>query len=399
MSPRSWSGQAVAAGLTAALVGYASSVAVVVAGLRAGGASPAQATFGLMSAGVVCGIVTVVASATTRIPISIVWSSPGLALLSTLRDIPGGWPVTVGAFMLTGIAIFITSFVRPLHRALSALPSSLLSAVLAGILLPFCLAPMHALSERPLPAAAVVGTWLVVMRTAARFAAPAALVALIVVVLTSSSSGASTHLLLSAEVSRPELSWHGVLSIALPLYLVTMAGQNLVGTAVLVSHGYRPSLPRLLRWTGAVSAAAAPLGSPPVNLAALTAALTAGSTAHADPDKRWQATVASGCGFVVLAGFAPLTTGLMVRADPRLVAAAAGLGLLGAFSASAADCFADVRGRIAASVAFLTTASGIAVGGLSSAPLGLIAGVIVWRLDLGAQRPTPAPSTKEAENA
>lgn len=382
-----WSGQAVSAGLTAALVGYASSVAVVITGLRAAGASPAQATFSSMAAGMLCGAATMVGSLVTRIPISIVWSSPGLALLAVVHDGPGGWPTTVGAFVLTGVAIVATRLIRPLHTALSALPPALLSAVLAGILLPFCLAPLHALSAHPGGASLIVLSWLAMLWAALRIAAPAALVALIAMVLTTSGK-TTTGLFVAPQFASPQFSWHATVAIALPLYLVTMTGQNLVGAAVLGSQGYRTPLPRVLLLTGGLSAMAAPLGSPPLNLAALTAAMTAGPAAHPDVDRRWQAAAASGAGFFVLGACAPLTTGLIARANPVLVMAAAGLGLLSVFSASAAESFSPDRSRFAATVAFLITASGVAIGGLTSAPLGLLAGVVLFRLDIGARTAT-----------
>lgn len=385
MLGKGWSGQAVSAGLTAALVGYASSVAVVITGLRAAGASPAEATFGLMSAGMLCGTATMVGSLVTRIPISIVWSSPGVALLATAHNGAGGWPATIGAFVLTGVAIIATSLIRPLHTALSALPPALLSAVLAGILLPFCLAPLHALSAHPGAASVIVASWLAMMWAAPRFAGPTALVALIVVVL-ATGGGTTTTLFVSPQVATPQFTWHATVAIALPLYLVTMAGQNLVGAAVLGSQGYRTPLRRVLLVTGGVSAAAAPLGAPPMNLAALTAPLTAGPTAHTDVNRRWQAAAASGAGFFVLGLCAPLTTGLVARANPLLIMAAAGLGLLSVFSAGAAESFAADRGRFAVTVAFLITASGVAVGGLTAAPLGLLAGAVLYRLDVGAPK-------------
>lgn len=274
-------------------------------------------------------------------------------------------------------------------------PASFLSAVLAGILLPFCLAPVHALAAEPLPAGVIVGTWLIGTRFAPRFAAPAALAALVGVVLARGGTGPGS-LMVSPQLTAPSFTWHGVLSVAVPLYLVTMAGQNLVGATVLAAHGHAPPLGRLLLWTCAASEAAAPFGSPPINLAALTAALTAGPAAHPDATRRWQATVASGATFLGLAGLAPLSAGLIVSADTSLVAAAVGLALLGAFAGAAADCFADDTWRLPATVTFLVTASGVSVGGLGSAPLGLAAGVLLWRT---ARRTAPATDRPGGEEA
>lgn len=370
--------QAVAAGVTAALLGYASSVAVVVAGLTAVGASARQVSSALLALGVVMAVTSATLSTTTRIPVSVVWSTPGLALLATTGPVDGGFPAVIGGLAVAGAFIALTGLLRPLTRALQRLPPALTSAVLAGVLLPFCLAAVQALGPLPIEAGAICVAWLLALRLAASYAAPVALLALVVVVLAGGSPlPQGAPLLPSFELTTPVLTAEALTAVALPVYLVTMAAQNLVGVAVLSANGYRPPVGTLLVSTGAASAVAAPLGMPTVNLAAITGALTAGPAAHQDPARRWSAGVAAGVTYLALGLLAPLATGVIAGTDPRLVATAAGLGLFGPFTASAAAALADDALRVPAAVTLLVTASGLTAVGLGSAPLGLLAGLVV----------------------
>ena len=371
------SGQAVAAGVTAALLGYASSVAVVVAGLTAVGAGPRQVGSALLALGVALGVLSIGCSVRLRIPVAVVWSTPGLALLATTGPVDGGLPAVVGAFLLCAALVVLTGLVRPLARALQRLPAALSAAVLAGVLLPFCLAPARAVVELPLAAGAIAVAWLVALRLASSLAGPVALVALVVVVAVDGSLALPTQVVPRLDVVAPAFTVEAVTSLALPLYLVTMAAQNLVGVAVLQAQGYRPPVGGLLVATGAGSAAIAPLLGPTVNLAAITGALTAGPTVHPDPAQRWVAGVSSGAAYLVLGALAPLTSAVVTGSDPRLVATAAGLALLGAFSGAAASALRDEATRLPAAVTLLVAGSGIAAGPLGAAPLGLLAGALV----------------------
>ena len=375
---RDASAQAVATGVVAALLGYASSVAVVVAGLTAVGAGPRQVGSALLALGVGLCVSTVALSAVTRIPVAVVWSTPGVALLATAGPVDGGLRAVHGAFVVTGLLVVLTGLVPAVPRLLARLPAALSSAVLAGVLLPFCLAPATALGEEPLAAGVLCLAWLAALRWAPRYTAPAALVALIAVLAVSGEVQVSSgDLLPSLAGTVPTLSLEAVTAVALPLYLVTMAAQNLVGFSVLAAHGYRPPVGAALVGTGATSAALAPFSAPTVCVAAITGALTAGPTAHPDPARRWVAPVASAAVYLVLGALAPLAASVITQADPRLVAAAAGLGLLGAFSGAATAALADERERTPAVVTLLVTASGVTLLGLGSAPLGLAAGLAV----------------------
>ena len=393
------SGQAVSAGVSAALLGYASSVAVVVAGLTAVGATTSQVGSALLALGVLMAVSSVLLSVGLRVPVSVVWSTPGLALLATLGNVDGGFPAVVGAFIVVGVLIALTGLLPPVARALRRLPVPLTAAVLAGVLLPFCLAPAVAVADLPLEAGAIVVAWAVAWRWAPAYAAPAALAALVVVVALDASvdlpPGGPVP---SFELTAPVFTWTTVAQVALPVYVVTMAAQNLVGIAVLSAQGYVPPVGPVLVSTGAASVVGAPLGAPPMNLAAITGALTAGPAAHPDLARRWVAAASAGVMYLLLGALAPLTAAVVSGTDPRLVATAAGLGLLGAFTGAVSGAWADERCRTPAAVTLLVTASGVTVLGLGAAPLGLLAGGALLLLDRTGERrrgavtaPAPAP--------
>lgn len=378
------SAQAVATGVSAALLGYASSVAVVVAGLTAAGATPRQVGSALLVLGVLMAVASAALSVRLRLPVAVVWSTPGLALLTGLGEVDGGFAAVVGGFLLAGLLTVLTGLVTPLVRAFGRLPVPLTAAVLGGVLLPFCLEPARAVAELPLEAGAVVLAWAVALRYAPRWAAPVALLALVAVtVALGVQLPSGGDVVPRLDVVAPQLTLASVTQVALPLYLVTMAAQNLVGLSVLTSFGYRPPVGVLLTSMGAASAAGAPFGAPTVNLAAITGALTAGPSAHEDPARRWVATATAGTTYLVLAALAPLTSALVTRTDPRLVATAAGLALVGAFAGAVTTALAEERTRTAAAVTLLVTASGTSLAGLGPAVLGLAAGGVVLLLAWG----------------
>jgi benzoate membrane transport protein len=381
--------QPVLAGIVTALVGFASSFAVVLAGLRAVGADEQQATSGLLALCLVMGATAVTLGLRLRMPISIAWSTPGAALLATTGPVAGGFRAAVGAFLVTGVLILVVGFVPTLGRWIAAIPSPVASAMLAGVLLDLCLAPVHAVVEVPELAVPVVLTWAVLSRVARRWAVPAALVAA-VAALALAGPGASlagVGLRPGLTVTPPAFTVSAVVSIALPLFLVTMASQNVPGMAVLAGYGYHPPLRPLLAGTGLATAAAAPLGGHAVNLAAITAALAAGPDADPDPARRWIASVTAGAGMVVLGLTAGLATALVALSPPVLIEAVAGLALLGALASALAAAVAAPDGREAAAVTFVVTASGIGVLGVGAAFWGLVAGGLM--LLLHHRRPGP----------
>ncbi|MET8229516.1 benzoate/H(+) symporter BenE family transporter [Micromonospora sp. NPDC005298] len=397
--------QPVLAGVVTALVGFASSFTVVLAGLRAAGASDAQAASGLLALCVASGLTAVWLGWRHRIPMSVAWSTPGAALLVATGSPPGGWPVAVGAFLVSGLLIVAAGLFPPLGRAVAAIPKPVAGAMLAGVLLPLCTAPVRALVEVPTVAGPVVVGWLLLHRFARRWAVPGALlVAVVAIALTSPSTGlGGAALLPSVTLTAPAWNASALVGLALPLFLVTMAAQNVPGMAVLVGYGYRPPFGAALRATGLASLLAAPAGGHAVNLAAITAALAAGPDAHPDPERRWVASVTAGVGLALLGLGAGVATALVAVAPPILIEAVAGLALLGALATALAAAVTDPATREAAVVTFVVTASGVTLIGVGGAFWGLVAGclmLLLFRRRSAAEAPpgTPERSTADQRN-
>ncbi|MFD6755759.1 benzoate/H(+) symporter BenE family transporter [Micromonospora gifhornensis] len=389
--------QPVLAGGVAALVGFASSFAVVLAGLRAVGATESQAASGLLVLCLVSGLCAAWLGLRHRLPMSVAWSTPGAALLVATGPMPGGWPAAVGAFLVSGLLIVAAGLFPVLGRAVAAIPKPIAGAMLAGVLLPLCTAPVRALVEVPLMAAPVLVCWLVLHRFARPWAVPGALVVAAGVIALTTSGGGGGGLRPVIEVTVPQWSLPAMIGLALPLFVVTMAAQNVPGTAVLVGYGYRPPLGSALRATGLASLAAAPAGGHAVNLAAITAALAAGPDAHPDPNRRWIASVTNGVGLALLGLGAGAVTTLVGWAPPVLIEAVAGLALLGALATSLTSALADPDAREAAVVTLVVTASGVSLAGIGGAFWGLIAGclmlVIFRRRSTTPSTPTPPAPT------
>lgn len=373
----------VAAGLLAAFVGFASSFAVVLAGYAAVGASPAEAASGLMAASIAMGLGGMVLSLATRMPVSIAWSTPGSALLAASAVPEGGFPAAVGAFLLTGALIVLAGLWKPLGRAVAAIPPALANAMLAGVLLPLCLAPVAAVAEMPALALPVVLAWAVLARLNRLLAVPAAV--LLAGGLIAATATLPEGLLAGALMPAPVLVVPAfvpsvLVGIALPLFIVTMASQNIPGIAVLNANGYRPEPGPLFTATGVFTLLGAPFGAHAVNLAAITAAICAGPEAHPDPARRWPAALVAGAGYVVLGLGAGAAAAFVAAAPPVLIQAVAGLALLGAFGAATMAALQVPEEREAAVVCFLVAGGGLTIWGIGGAFWGLLAGLALRAL-------------------
>ncbi|MCZ8374533.1 MAG: benzoate/H(+) symporter BenE family transporter [Beijerinckiaceae bacterium] len=365
--------QATVQGLVISVVGYASAVAILIKGLAAMGATEAEIASGLLVVGLAKGVVAIALSLSSRMPISIAWTTPGLAFMATMGVLPGGFPAATGAFVVVGLLIVLAGFWTPLVRLVQAIPKTIASAMLAGILLKLCLAPFIAVRDIPLLGLVILATWLVLMRFARLWAVPAAVaIALGGVVL--QGGGGEGFRWPGLVLVAPTFSIEALLGLALPLFVVTMASQNITGYAVLTTFGYRPSLRQGLATTGATTVATALAGAPPINYAAITAALCAGPEAHPDPARRYIATIAAGFGYILLAGLAAMAAALVLRASPVLVEAAAGLALVPAFGAAMRGALEEEEARIPALLTFLATASGLTLFGIGGAFWGLLLG-------------------------
>lgn len=376
--------QPLVTGAVMAVVGFAGAFTIVLSGLVGVGASPAQAASGLTVLCLTQAVVAIVLGLRFRMPISVAWSTPGAALLATAGPVDGGYAAALGAFLVCGALIVLAGLSRPLGRAIAAIPVPLASAMLAGVLLPLCLAPATAAAELPAQALPVIAVWLVLMRFARRYAVPGALVATALAVLLDPGSGAAIEGDLAPTLvwTTPAFDPGTIVGLGVPLFLVTMASQNIPGMGVLASFGYRPPLRPILTGTGLGTIVGAPLGGHAINLAAITAALGAGPEADPDPERRWIATVSAGGVYVVLGVGAALATALITAVPMLLVQTVAGLALVTALAGALATALADERHRDAAVVTLVTCASGITALGVSAAFWGLLAGLAV----LGLQR-------------
>lgn len=370
------SSQAWTAGAIASFVGFASSFAVVVKGLLAMGATQTQATSGLIAVGVAMGLCGVVLSFVRKIPVSIAWSTPGAALLASMVAPPGGYPEAVGAFMVAAVLIVLAGSVERIGRLVASIPGAIANAMLAGILLNLCFAPVRALGQMPLAAFAIIVTWAIVGRFKKLWAMPAALiVTVIVVAMTMTGPPPSAETLLPhLEFVMPQFSLSAAIGIGLPLFLVTMASQNIPGMAVLNANGFHPPMGPLLRMTGYFSLAANCFGGHAVNLAAITAALCANPEADPDPKRRYWAAVVSGMLYIVFGLCAGAATAFIAASPPILIEAVAGLALLGALGSSLMGAMQDAERREAALITFLLSASGLTFYGIGGAFWGLLGG-------------------------
>ncbi|TPW74546.1 benzoate/H(+) symporter BenE family transporter [Schumannella soli] len=382
----------IAAGLVGAVTGFASSFALVIAGLTAVGATPAEAASGLLALCLGQAVLAIVLSLRFRMPLSFAWSTPGAAVLVAAGAATKGhdYSGAVGAFLVASALMAITGFWPWLARLATSIPKPIASAMLAGILFPICVAPVTASVEHPWLALPPIVVWLVLSRLAPRWAVPAAVVATAVAVLVAAGPDWADGASLAPVVTLTAPSFDPALIVGLgvPLYLVTMAGQQIPGFTVLRTFGYDAAPTRtLLASTGIVSAATSTFGGFQVNLSALTAAIMAGPDSHTPHARRWIAAVTGGVAYLVLA-FGAGVAGALVRASPPiLIESVAGLALLGALVTAIAGALEEVPNRVVAIATFLVVASGVSVAGIGSAVWGLLAGgAIMLVLRVGRRR-------------
>jgi benzoate membrane transport protein len=370
-SPSAWS-----SALAATVVGFGGTVVLVVQALQASGASAAQVGSGVTAVCLGISAAGAVLSIRLRLPIVLAWSTPGAALLAA--GPPGvSWSVAVGAFIAAALMTLAFGAVPALGRCLLRLPTSVAAAMLAGVLLPFCLGFFRTGAKDPLQLIVVLGVFLLARR---RFP----LYALLIVM----AAGAALMLLRgigpplptaargALSPTGPSLELDAIFSLGLPLFLVTLMSQNLPGLAVLRAAGYVAPVRALLVGTGLASLAMAPFGAPGVNLAALTASLCTNEDAHPEREQRWKVGVIYAGFYLLLAVISPWMVRLFVGLPPTLIAALAGVALIPALQTSLENMLASRDEREPAVVTFLAAGSGITLFGVGSAFWGLTAGFL-----------------------
>jgi benzoate membrane transport protein len=381
---RDLSPSAIYMGLLAAFAGYSASFAIVLAGLSGIGATEAQAATGLFFATLAMAVCSIWLPSVTRIPAAVAWSTPGAAFLASSVALPGGFAEAVGAFILCAGLIILTGLVPRLGRLVAAIPKPIANALLAGVLFRLCIAPALAFGSAPTLIVPVLAAWLAGLTWHRLAAMPLAVLAFIVVLLVTAEMPIDSQVmgrtfLPAMSAVAPQFTFAGFVSIALPLYVITMAGQNVPGFAVLELHGYRVKRGPLLRNTGLASLAVAPFGAIPVNMSAIVAAMMSGEDAGRDPARRYWAAIVNGLALIVLAFLAGLVTQLASLAPAALVTGLAGLALIPAFVAALKGVFGDtLAGTEAPALTFLIVASGMTLLGVSGAVWGLLVGALVW---------------------
>jgi benzoate membrane transport protein len=370
--PASFSAAAVAT-----VIGFGGTVALVVQAGQAMGASPAQIISMVTALCLGIGLPGAVLSWRLKMPVVLAWSTPGAALLAA-STLGLGWSTAVGAFVLAGLLMVLTGLVPALGRLAERIPAAIASAMLAGVLLPLCLKLFLVFPTDMALAAGLLAVFLIMRRVAAAWALPAVLVAAFAVLDLRGQVGLPAGTGLFGELSpvMPAFDWKAAISLALPLYLVTLASQNLPGLVVLRAAGYAPPAGKLIFWGGLASTLLAPFGAHGVNLAAITAAICTGPEAHPDADRRWTVGVLYGLIYLVVALFAAPLAGLFIAMPTGALAVITGLALIAPLTGSLTGMIGVAEDREAAVLTFAATASGVALFGVGSAFWGLAVGFV-----------------------
>jgi len=365
----------ISAAFVAALVGYGSTIALVLAAAAAVGASPAQTASWVLAVCVAKAVGSAVLSFWTRVPVVLAWSTPGAALIAASSGI--SMSEAVGAFVLAGVLIALCGAIRPLGDLIARIPDAVAAAMLAGVLLPFCLAGAGAAAGAPALVLPMVAVFVAVRLWNPALAVLAALVCGVALAF---GSGAA----LWPDLPRglpdlvfvaPEFRLSVLIGLGLPLFLVTMASQNLPGFAVLRAAGYAPPVRPALLVTGGLSALSALAGAHTHNMAAITAAICLGDEVHPDKSRRWVVGLAYAGFWVALGLMGPVIAALLGALPPQVMVALVALALLGALTGSLAGAFVRPEARFAAVLTLVVTGSGVAAFGIGAAFWGLMAGL------------------------
>ena len=372
---------AVTAGFVAVLVGFTSSVAIVFQAALAFGATPSQVASWMWALGLGMGLCSAVPSYLWRKPVMVAWSTPGAAVLATAAA-SGGYamPDAIGAFMVCAVLIILFGVTGWFERVMNRIPMAIASALLAGVLTRFGLQAFVAAQTALGLVLLMLASYLVGRRLAPRYAVVSTLVVAILYVWARGQlAPAAIGVGLAIPVFvMPQFNWNAAVGLAIPLFVVTMASQNLPGVAAIQAAGYGGPggipISKVITQTGIVTLLLAPFGAFALNLSAITAAICMGPEAHDDKGKRYTAAVSCGAIYVLIGLFGAAVTGVLTAFPKELVAAIAGLALLGTIGNSLSASLQDERHREAALITFLVTLSGVTLAGVGSAFCGVVAG-------------------------
>jgi benzoate membrane transport protein len=367
------------------VIGFGGTVALVVQAGQVLGASPAQIVSMVTALCLGIALPGMMLSWRLKVPIILAWSTPGAALLAA-STLGLGWATAIGAFMLAGAMMVVTGLVPALGRLAGRIPGGIASAMLAGVLLPFCM-KLFLVFPTDIPlAAGLFAVFLFMRRLAPSWALPAVLIGAFAVLAVRGqvTLPPGTGLVGELHPVLPVLDPVAAISLAVPLFLVTLVSQNLPGLVVLKASGFEPPPGPLLLSTGLATVILAPFGAYGINLAAIVAAICTGPDAHPDPSRRWWVGVIYGALYLIVALFAAPLAGLFIAMPPAALAVLTGLALIGPLTGALTGAMAGPKDREAAVIAFAATASGVALFGIGSAFWGLLAGFVAlaalrWR--------------------
>jgi benzoate membrane transport protein len=368
---------AIAAGFVTVLVGFASSAVIVFQAAQSLGASPEEISSWMWALGLGMGLTCIGLSLRYRMPVVTAWSTPGAAMLISSA---AGLPLSdaIGAFLLSALLIAVCGFSGFFERMISRIPVSLASGMLAGVLLRFGIDAFAAMKTQLGMVLTMFAVYLLARRLWPRYA-------VILTLLVGIAFAAGLGLLhvdgLSLQLAKPiftvpSFSFAAIVGIALPLFIVTMASQNVPGVAVIRASGYPIPISPVVGWTGVTNLLLAPFGAFALNLAAITAAICMGREAHEDASRRYVAAIAAGVFYLIVGLFGATVAALFAAFPKELILAIAGIALLGTIGNSLAAALREENEREPALVTFLVTASGLTLAGIGSAFWGLVAGVV-----------------------
>ena len=391
------------AGFVAVLVGFTSSVAIVFQAAQAFAATPAQTGSWLWALGLGMGLCTLLPSLYLRKPVMVAWSTPGAAVLAT-AGLAGGFSMAeaVGAFMVCAALITLFGVTGWFERVMQRLPLAIASGLLAGVLARFGMqAFVAAQTDLPL-VLLMLATYLLGRRITPRFVVPLTLVLAIgFVAVTQGFRGPTLEFALTVPVFvAPVFTLAAAVSLALPLFVVTMASQNLPGVAAIQAAGYgNPPgaaavagvpISKIITLTGVATLVLAPFGGFALNLSAITAAICMGPESHPERQRRYTAAVVCGAIYVLIGLFGAAIVAALTAFPQELIAAIAGLALLGTIANALHVALRDEAHREAALITFLVTLSGVVIGGVGAAFWGVLAGAAaLFVQQYGLTRPKP----------
>lgn len=380
------------AGLISVIVNYGGTFILVFQAAKSAGLSPELTASWVWAISIGVGITGIVLSWTTREPIITAWSTPAAAFLVTaLATTP--YAEAVGAYLISAAAFVLLGVSGWFERVIRLIPPGVTAGLLAGILLQFGIGAFAGVSLDPLLAGVLIVAYLLLKRVSPRYAVVGILVlGLAFLLFQDRVDVAGLRLALAAPVfTMPVFSFNALLSVALPLFLITLTGQYMPGMLVLRSDGFRTSANPIVTLTGLGSLLMAPFGSHAFNIAAITAAICTGREAHEQPSKRWMAGVASGV-FYILVGVFGVTLAMLFMAFPAtFIATLAGLALLGTIGGNLASAMADAKSREAALITFLAAAANITLLGIGGAFWGLVIGLVAYAV-LNGRLPRAVPA-------